>query len=107
MEAYLACWRNIEAVSGQAFNLGGGPANAVSLRQVISCIEDVVGHEVETVASGWRAGDQRYYVSDTSRAMHALDLQRPTPWREGLARLADWLRQDRGEPGSRSAEAAE
>jgi CDP-paratose 2-epimerase len=106
VEAYLACWRSIDAIAGQAFNLGGGPANAVSLRQVISCIEEIVGHEVETVSSEWRAGDQRYYVSDTSRAMDAIHLQRPLPWREGLARLADWLRRERAEPGPRS-EAAE
>ena len=30
--AYLAAWRNIDRVAGRAFNLGGGPRNAVSLR---------------------------------------------------------------------------
>jgi CDP-paratose 2-epimerase len=33
--AYLAAWRRIDAVQGHAFNLGGGPANAVSLRQLL------------------------------------------------------------------------
>ena len=31
VEAYHAAWRRIDAVQGRAFNLGGGPANAISL----------------------------------------------------------------------------
>src|SRR3712207_9424037 len=33
VDAYVAAWRRIAPVSGRAFNLGGGPAHAVSLRQ--------------------------------------------------------------------------
>ena len=36
VDAYMAAWRRIDAVSGQAFNLGGGPANAVTLREVLA-----------------------------------------------------------------------
>ena len=42
----------------------------------------------------WRAGDQRYYVSDTRRAAQELGLRPALPWREGLPRLADWLREE-------------
>ncbi len=85
IEAYLAAWRRIDAVQGRAFNLGGGPANAVSLRQVIAAVEDETGRTVETAYSDWRAGDQRYYVSDTRSAARDLGLRPPVPWRRGLA----------------------
>ena len=39
VEAYLAAWQRIDGVKGRAFNLGGGPANAVSLRQLLRHIE--------------------------------------------------------------------
>ncbi|MFC0410739.1 SDR family NAD(P)-dependent oxidoreductase [Roseomonas elaeocarpi] len=94
--AYVAAWQRIDAVRGRAFNLGGGPANAVSLRQVLAAITEIVGHPVETSFSGWRAGDQHYYVSDTTEATRALGLGRARPWREGLAALADWLRSQHG-----------
>ncbi|WP_368040491.1 NAD-dependent epimerase/dehydratase family protein [Roseicella sp. DB1501] len=93
VDAYLAAWRRIDAVRGQAFNLGGGPDNAVSLRQVLGAIGALTGRPVETRYADWRAGDQRYYVSDTRRATQALGLAAPRPWREGLAALAGWLRQ--------------
>lgn len=96
VEAYVAAWRQIGAVAGRAFNLGGGPANAVSLRQVLAFIEQILGRRVAVEHAEWRAGDQRYYVSDTRRAAEALALPPPTPWREGVARLARWLREERG-----------
>lgn len=91
VDAYLAAWRRIDAVHGQAFNLGGGPANAVSLLQVIDTIESVLGRRIELRQGDWRAGDQRYYVSDTRRVRQALGLAAPIPWREGLQALATWL----------------
>jgi CDP-paratose 2-epimerase len=94
VQAYVAALARIDVVSGQAFNLGGGPDNAVSLRQVLSEIGALVGREIQVTHQDWRPGDQRYYVSDARRAMDALGLRRPRPWREGLARLVVWLRED-------------
>ena len=96
VQAYWAAWQRIEGVQGQAFNLGGGPSNAVSLRQVITLIEELTGRPVEAHYSDWRAGDQRYYVSDTRLAARELGLHPPVPWRRGIAALARWLREERG-----------
>ena len=89
--AYLSAWRRIEQVKGRAFNLGGGPGNAVSLRQLLAHIEDLVGRPVEVDYADWRAGDQRYYVTDTRRVVETLQLPRPMDWRAGVADLAHWL----------------
>ncbi|WP_135467342.1 SDR family NAD(P)-dependent oxidoreductase [Crenalkalicoccus roseus] len=95
VDAYLAAWRCIGAVSGRAFNLGGGPSNAVSLRQVIGLIGELAGRRPEVRHAPWRAGDQRWYVSDTRRAHQALGLATPTSWRSGIAILARWLQEER------------
>ena len=91
VSAYLAAYARIGEVKGQAFNLGGGPANAVSLRQVLSAVEELSGRPVTVSQADWRPGDQRCYVSDTRRITEALGLPAPLPWRTGLARLADWV----------------
>lgn len=96
--AYVAALARIDEVSGRAFNLGGGPANAVSLRQLIGRIEQLTGRRAQVEFDAWRAGDQRYYVTDVTAARRALGLPRPTPWREGVAGLARWLA---GEPAQR------
>ena len=94
VEAYLSAWARIGAVQGRAFNLGGGPANAVSLRQVIASIGELAGRPVEARYADWRPGDQRYYVSDTRRAARDLGLRPARPWREGVSALARWLRDE-------------
>lgn len=95
VDAYVRAWRRIDQVQGRAFNLGGGPANAVSLRQLLAHIGDLVGHEVDVTYSDWRAGDQRYFVADTRAAEAALGLAPKIDWRDGVAELARWLAAER------------
>lgn len=94
--AYVRALDNIERVAGRAFNLGGGPDNAVSLLQLIDEMGSRIGRKVELRFEGWRQGDQRWYVSDTQAARSALELERPRGWRDGVARLAEWLASERG-----------
>jgi len=96
VEAYLNAWARIDQVKGRAFNLGGGPANAVSLRVLLAHIGDLIGRPVDVSFSDWRAGDQRYFVADTRAAEAALGLSAKVPWREGVASLARWLAAERG-----------
>jgi CDP-paratose 2-epimerase len=91
VDAYMAAWTNIDRVAGRAFNLGGGPANAVSLRQLMRHIADLTGRAPKVSYSDWRAGDQRYFVADTRCIRSDLGLRPARDWREGVAALADWL----------------
>ena len=98
VEAYLKAWREIDRISGRAFNLGGGPANAVSLRELIAFISELLGRDVELSFDDWRAGDQRYFVADTRAITRELGLSPAVPWKEGVAKLAAWLRETRFAP---------
>jgi CDP-paratose 2-epimerase len=91
VEAYVRAYRGIDRIRGRAFNLGGGPANAVSLRQVLARIEELLGRPVAVRFADWRPGDQRYYVSDTRAIRAQLKLPEPRPFAGGIAGLADWL----------------
>jgi CDP-paratose 2-epimerase len=94
--AYLGAWRAIESIKGQVFNLGGGPDNAVSLHNLLDHISQTLGSRVAVETSDWRPGDQRWFVADTRAIDAALDLPTKLDWRTGVARLADWLAQQRG-----------
>ena len=96
VSAYVAALENIDRTKGRAFNLGGGPDNAVSLLELIDEIRAVTGREVQLEFEDWRQGDQRWFVADTSAARSALDIQPPRGWRAGVAQLAEWLASERG-----------
>lgn len=93
IDAYLAAWERIRTVSGRAFNLGGGPGNAVSLLHLIGRIEEVLGLSVELRFAPWRPADQQYFVADSRCAAAALGLKPPIDWSIGIGLLARWLKQ--------------
>ncbi|MGF7147290.1 CDP-paratose 2-epimerase [Sphingomonas zeicaulis] len=95
VDCYVAAWEKIDNIAGRAFNLGGGAANAVSLRRLLAHIGQITGREVRIESSDWRQGDQRYFVADTRAVDHALGLAAKRNWRDGVARLAAWLAEER------------
>ena len=96
VDAYMAALHRIEAIKGRAFNLGGGPANAVSLRELLAHIGAITGRQPDLRFDDWRAGDQRYFVADTRLIRDSLDLPAARHWRAGVADLATWLAEERG-----------
>jgi CDP-paratose 2-epimerase len=91
VDAYLGVLDNIGALKGQAFNLGGGPGNAVSLQTLLSEIRRYSGRPVAVQSGTWRTGDQLYFVADTRKLQRAIGWSPRTGWRDGVADLAHWL----------------
>ena len=96
VEAYLRAWERIDAISGRAFNLGGGSNNAISLRGLLGHVASLLGKDIEIAYADWREGDQRYFVADTRAIDAALGLGGKMPWRQGVEQLARWLASERG-----------
>lgn len=89
--AYRAVMADIDALSGRAFNLGGGPRNAVSLLDVLEEIEIATGIPPRVAHEPWRTGDQLYFVADTRALAAAVPWTAKVGWRDGLGDLAGWL----------------
>ena len=89
--AFLLARDRIDAVAGSAFNVGGGPASARSLLEVLDLIEELNGDPPEVVFAEPRPGDQRWYVSDTRRLGAAVGWSPAVPVEDGLERLHEWL----------------
>ena len=91
VDALLLAMRGIDRLAGQAFNIGGGPANAVSLLELLKLMSGRLGLEVRVEHAGWRSGDQRWYVTDCRKFSAATGWSPAIPVAEGVARLHDWL----------------
>jgi CDP-paratose 2-epimerase len=92
--AYLALLDRLPQHAGRAFNLGGGPRNAVSLLALLEHLGHLLGRPVAFGFADWRVGDQRYYVSDTSALTTSTGWGPRVGWQQGIARLLRWF--DRG-----------
>lgn len=95
VSAMLAAMDNLELTSGQAFNMGGGTENTISLIELLDLIGELDGSRPATLYDGWRKGDQRYYVSDTRALQAATSWQARVSVREGIEHLYDWLQKTR------------
>jgi CDP-paratose 2-epimerase len=100
--AYRAVLDAIGSVRGNAFNLGGGPLNAVSLRLLLREIGRVIGSEIPVTYGGWRQGDQFYFVADTRKIQSAIGWKPRVGWRQGVRDLARWLDTNRITPEMRA-----
>jgi CDP-paratose 2-epimerase len=100
--AYRAVLDRIEATAGQAFNLGGGPTNAISLRMLLGEIAGLTGRELAIRHDSERTGDQPFFVADTRKIEAMLGWKAHVAWREGVRDLAGWLRRHRLEPQPQS-----
>jgi len=96
--AYRATLERIDTLSGRAFNLGGGPANAVSLNMLLAEVGRLQGYAPHVTHDRTRTGDQRYFVADTRALTGATGWRPSVPWREGVAGLRDWLARHRLPP---------
>jgi CDP-paratose 2-epimerase len=105
VEAMLAAHAQIESLSGQAFNIGGGVDNAVSLRDVLAAIGRLTGRPPEVTYGDWRPADQRYYVSDLSAFAGATGWRPRVSVDEGLLRLCESLRGEAAQAPSAAASA--
>jgi CDP-paratose 2-epimerase len=91
VDGMLRARREISKVAGQAFNIGGGPSNAVSLRELLLRIEAMIGRPPRLSLHPWRIADQRWYVSDIRKMEKALGWRPRVCVGEGLDRLRDWI----------------
>lgn len=91
VDAILLAQQHMTKGAGQAFNIGGGPGNTVSLRELIDLIEIVHGHTPLVSYQDWRPDDQRYFVSNISKFAAMTGWMPRTDVGDGIRRLYAWI----------------
>ncbi len=91
VEALLLAQRRVSSLAGETFNMGGGPAHTISLLEFLEIIENITRRRPKITFSGWRTGDQKYYVSDTGKFRSATGWFPRVSVLNGVERLLDWL----------------
>jgi CDP-paratose 2-epimerase len=95
INAYERAWERIDTVKGEVFNLGGGPGNTLSLRELVARLEAALGQPLSPAHADWRPGDQRVFVADIRKAERLLDWRPHVSTSEGVDLLLNWVRENR------------
>ncbi len=91
---YDAAIENIGEATGQAYNIGGGKQNTLSLLELISLLEQMFGYRIDYSFEEWRPGDQSIYISDIRKAKAHFGWVPQVNINEGITKLVGWLKQN-------------
>ncbi len=95
LAAYEAAILASDKVAQQAFNIGGGPANVVSLLDIIEMLERRLDRKINLRWADPRPGDQQVYVSDIRKLKSALGWKPEVDVQAGVRQLVEWVAQNR------------
>ena len=88
---YFAAFANIDKAKGQAFNIGGGMQNSLSLLELFALLEDVSGAKMKYDQLPPRESDQRVFVADLKKASDVLGWAPQVSARDGVTRMFHWV----------------
>lgn len=92
LDAFLLARQHMESIAGQAFNIGGGPENTMSLLELTDLLTEL-GAAPRLAFASWRPGDQKYYVSDTTKFRRSTGWTPQVRTRDGIRTLHRWLKE--------------
>jgi CDP-paratose 2-epimerase len=88
---YFAAIEQIDTTYGQAFNIGGGMENSLSLLELFVMLEEVASTKLNFIKLSPRESDQRVFVSDLAKARRVLGWEPTVSAREGVGRMVQWI----------------
>lgn len=88
---YLAAIRHIERARGQAFNIGGGIKNSLSLLELFALLQEQGNVTLDYIHLPVRESDQRVFVADIGKASQLLDWQPEVSTSDGVRRMLEWV----------------
>jgi CDP-paratose 2-epimerase len=95
IELFHSAYENIDKIKGMAFNVGGGPANQMSLLELVKFLEEKTGTKIAPSFDNWRPGDQKIYVSDIRKVKEHLGWEPKTEKTKGVQALFEWVTENK------------
>jgi CDP-paratose 2-epimerase len=94
----VTCYRRAAGADrcrGQAFNIGGGMENSLSLLELLDELARLTGQKPAFERLPWRASDQKVFVADCAKAKAGFGWEPRVSRQEGLARMLRWVEERR------------
>lgn len=91
VQAMKIARQKMDLLTGNAYNIGGGVNNTISLLELIKLIEELQGEALDIDFGDWRPGDQRYYVSDIKKFKNEGAWAPKVSAHQGIENLYQWL----------------
>ncbi len=94
LEAYESAMLSIDAVKGQAFNIGGGKDLAISVRELVAALDNKLNIKTQVSLEDWRLYDQKVFICDITKAKRLLQWEPSVSVDAGLDLLLQWIKDE-------------
>jgi CDP-paratose 2-epimerase len=93
IKLYFDAASNFNAVSGEAFNIGGGMENSLSILELFSLIGKELDTDIDYHCNPPRESDQKIFVANTQKINAATGWEPDISAASGISRMLDWIRE--------------
>jgi len=90
---YLSAASNIDKISGEAFNIGGGIENSYSLIELLDFIGKELGINLKYTKISKRESDQKVFVADYSKINKLINWKPKISKEIGVRNMLEWIKQ--------------
>jgi CDP-paratose 2-epimerase len=76
---------------GEAYNIGGGAANSLSLLELFAILEEKLGVNLNFERLAWRQSDQKVFIADITKATENFAWKPEINTSAGIDRMIEWI----------------
>lgn len=93
---YQLSVKNFDAISGKAFNIGGGEINSLSLLELFGILEEELDVKLDYINLAPRESDQKVFVANHERITSLVGWNPQVNSRSGVKLMLEWVKSNKG-----------
>lgn len=94
INCYFSCIAHLDRARGQAFNIGGGVENSLSLLELFALLENELAVKLVYEKLPWRHSDQKVFIANTGKAAQAFAWSPKIDKVSGIKKMILWLKEN-------------
>lgn len=91
IKLYFAALEHVDKARGEAFNIGGGVQNSLSLLELFSILEELLDTKMDYKKLPVRESDQRVFIADCGKARDFFGWKPAVDKVEGIKSMVNWI----------------
>lgn len=91
IQLYYLALEHTDVVCGQAYNIGGGMAQSLSLLELFDILNEKLGIEMEYTQIPPRQSDQKVFVANIKKIYQKIGWKPAVTADEGITQMIDWV----------------
>jgi CDP-paratose 2-epimerase len=93
VDLYLKAAINSKDLGGQAFNIGGGVENSLSLIELFNILENELDIKMTYTNLPFRISDQKVFIADIEKAKRMIKWEPKVDKLTGIKKMLEWKKE--------------